>query len=93
VAPKLKEIGGDWSDEEEEEEEDMEETVAAAAPLEADTASDALTHDVGDAGHTQMNKNEGSFIALLFLYCVDSEVCIVLAVVFLSQGYLLTSRV
>jgi hypothetical protein len=75
VAPKLKEIGVDWSDEEEEEEEDMEETVAAATPLEADTASDALTHDsadVGDAGLTQINKNEGSFfIALLFLYCID----------------------
>ncbi len=76
VAPKLKEIGVDWSDEEEEE--DMEENVAAAAPLEADTASDALTHDssdVVDAGSAQINKNEGSFIALLVLYCVDSEVC------------------
>jgi hypothetical protein len=62
VAPKLKEIGGDWSDEEEEEEEDMEETVAAAATLEADTTSTALTHDssyVGDALHAQINKNEG----------------------------------
>jgi len=51
VAPKLKEIGVDWSDEEEEEEEDMEESVATAAPLEPDT-SDALT---------QISKNEGSF--------------------------------
>ncbi len=61
VAPKLKEIGVDWSDEEEEEE-DMEENVAAAAPLEPYTASDALTHDssyVGDALHAQINKNEG----------------------------------
>jgi hypothetical protein len=68
VAPKLKEIGVDWSDEEEEEE--MEETVAATAPLEAETTSDALTRDsadVGDVGLTQINKNEGSFIALLFL--------------------------
>ncbi len=67
MAPKLKEIGVDWSDEEEEEEEDMEETVAAAAPLEADTTSTALTHDspdVGDAGSAQINKNEGIFIAL-----------------------------
>ncbi len=66
MAPKLKEIGVDWSDEEEEEE-DMEESTAAAAPLEADTTSDALTHDspdVGDAGSAQINKNEGIFIAL-----------------------------
>ncbi len=77
MAPKLKEIGVDWSDEEEEED-DMEESVAGAAPLEAGTASDALTRDSSDAGYAQINKNEGIFIALLFLYCVNSEVCIVL---------------
>jgi hypothetical protein len=61
VAPKLKEIGVDWSDEEEEEE-DMEETVAAAAPLEAGTASDALTRESADLGDAdQISKNEGSF--------------------------------
>ncbi len=40
----------------------MEETVAVAAPLEAETTSDVLTHDSADVGDAdQISRNEGSF--------------------------------
>ncbi len=88
MAPKLKEIGVDWSDEEEEEE-DMGETVAAAAPLEPDTTSDALTRDSADVGDAdQISKNEGSLYLPFCFYIAKTVKCvgIVLAIVFLSQG-------